>query len=93
MRFERRNFAMGENHLVDSLAFGIKSGKTRVSSKYPAVGLIGRKLKKGPQLWTDVSAQVVSDYQAVKEQEFVEELRRRYKFEVFKDALQTVNKH
>ena len=57
------------------------------------MGLIGRKLKKGPQLWTDVSAQVVADYQAVKEQEFVEELRRRYKFEVYQEALQTVNKH
>ena len=93
VRFDRRIFVQGENHLVDSLAFGIKSGKTHVSSKYPAVGLIGRKLKKGPQLWTDVSAQVVADYQAVKEQEFVEELRRRYKFEVYQDALQTVNKH
>ena len=64
-----------------------------MNAKYPAVGLIGRKLKKGPQLWTDVSAQVVADYQAVKEKEFVEELRRRYPFEVFKEALNTVNNH
>ena len=93
VRFERRNFEQGENALVDSLAFGIKAGKTRLSQKYPAVGIIGRKLKKGPQYWTDASAQVISDYQSLKEQEFVDELRRRYKVEIYQDVLETVNKH
>jgi hypothetical protein len=36
---------------------------------------------------------VIQAYQSVKEQEFVEELRRRYKFEVYKEALNTVNNH
>jgi peptidyl-prolyl cis-trans isomerase SurA len=93
VRFERRNFEQGENAMVDSLTFGIKQGKTRPSKTYPAVGLIGRKLKKGPQLWTDASADVVQAYQGVKEQEFVDELRRRYKFEIYKEALNTVNNH
>ena len=93
VRFERRNFEQGENVMVDSLTFGIKQGKTRPSKTYPAVGLIGRKLKKGPQLWTDASADVVQAYQGVKEQEFVDELRRRYKFEIYKEALNTVNNH
>ena len=93
VRFERRVFQQGENAIVDSLAFSIKQGKTRMNKNFPAVGILGRKLKKGPQLWTDVSAQVVQDYQALKEQEFVDELRRRYPFEVYKDALNTVNKH
>lgn len=93
VRFERRVFQQGENALVDSLALGIKQGKTRINKNFPAVGIAGRKLKKGPQRWTDVSAQVIQDYQSKKEQEFVEELRRRYRFEVFKEALNTVNKH
>ena len=93
VRFERRVFERGENAMVDSLAFGIKQGKTRPSKKYPAAAVLGRKLKKGPQRWTDVGPQVVTDYQTVKEQEFVEELRRRYKFEVYKQVLNTVNKH
>lgn len=93
VRFERRNFEQGENALVDSLVFGIKAGKTRLSQKYPAAGVIGRKLKKGPQRWTDVSAQVVTDYQALKEQEFVADLRRRYKVEIYKKNLDTVNNH
>lgn len=93
VRFERRVFEQGESAMVDSLAFGIRQGKTRPSKKYPAAAVVGRKLKKGPQRWTDVGPQVVTDYQAVKEQEFVEELRRRYKVEVYKQVLNTVNKH
>ncbi len=93
VRFERRMFEQGANPMVDSLAFGIKEGKTRLNAKYPAVAVMGRKLKKGPQVWTDVNAQVVTDYQAVKEQEFVDELRKKYTIEVFQDALNTVNKH
>ena len=93
VRFERRVFVQGENAMVDSLAFNIREGKTQPNAKYPAVAVIGRKLKKGPERWTDVGAQVVTDYQATKEQEFVEELRRRYKVEIFQNALNTVNKH
>ena len=93
VRFERRVFEQGENALVDSLAFGVKQGKSRLSQKYPAVGIVGRKLKKGPQRWTDVSSQVVTDYQGRKEAEFVEALRRRYSFEVYDDVLKTVNNH
>ena len=93
VRFDRRVFVQGENAMIDSLAFGIREGKAHVNAKYPAAAVIGRKLKKGPERWTDVSSQVVSDYQAAKEQEFVDELRRRYKVEIFQNALNTVNKH
>lgn len=93
VRFDRRMFVLGDNALVDSLAFGVKLGKSKLNPKYPAVTMMGRLLKKGPKEWTDVSSQVVTDYQSVKEQEFVEELRRRYPVEIFKDALQTVNRH
>ena len=93
VRFDRRMFVLGDNALVDSLAFGVKQGKSKLNPKYPAVAMMGRLLKKGPKEWTDVSSQVVTDYQSVKEQEFVEELRRRYPVEIFKDALQTVNRH
>ncbi|MBQ7442458.1 MAG: peptidylprolyl isomerase [Bacteroidaceae bacterium] len=93
VRFERRVFEQGDNAMVDSLAFGIRQGKTRPSKTFPAAAVVGRKLKKGPQRWTDVGSQVVTDYQSKKEAEFVEELRRRYSFEVFTEALSTVNNH
>ena len=50
-------------------------------------------MKKGPQKWTDVASQVVSDYQAECERQFVEELRRRYQVETYPEVLATVNKH
>ena len=49
--------------------------------------------KKKPKVWTDVSEQVVSDYQAEREQAFVEELRKRYPVIIYQDALKTVNNH
>ena len=93
VRFERRMFTKGDNSIVDSLVFKVREGKSRLNPRYPAVAVVGRMLKKGPKYWYDVSSQVVSDYQALKEQEFVEDLRRRYKVEVFKEVLSTVNKH
>lgn len=93
VRFERRVFELGENAVVDSLVFKVKEGRSRVNPQFPNVGVVGRKLKKGPQYWTDVAAQVVADYQSLKEQEFVDELRRRYPVEIYKEALSTVNNH
>ena len=49
--------------------------------------------KKKPKVWTDVSEQVVSDYQAEREQAFVEELRKRYPVVIYQEALKTVNNH
>lgn len=93
VRFERRVFEKGENAMVDSLVWGDKRNQTRINPQFPCVGVMGRKLKKGPQLWTDVSSQVVADYQALKEQEFIEELRRRYPVEIDMEVLRTVNNH
>lgn len=93
VRFERRMFSRGDNAFVDSLVFKTREGKTRLNPRYPSVNVQGRLLKKGPKYWYDVSSQVVADYQTAKEQEFVDELRRRYKVDVFKEVLETVNKH
>lgn len=49
--------------------------------------------KKKPKQWTDVSDKVVSDYQAEREQAFVEQLRKRYPVVIYKEALKTVNNH
>ena len=86
-------FKKGDNAFVDSLAFKVREGKTRVRKEFPYAGLVGRKLKKGPQRWTDVSNLVVSDYQTECDHRFVEELRKRYRVEIFPEVLATVNKH
>jgi len=93
VRMEQRMFTKGENAFVDSLVFKVQEGKVKPRKEFPYSGVVGTVLKKGPAQWTDVSADVVADYQAMREQEFVAELRKRYKFEVYKDVLETVNKH
>ena len=52
----------------------------------------GRMISK-PETYKDVRAQVVSDYQSVKEQEWVEQLRAKYPVSVDKSVLKTVNNH
>lgn len=88
-----RLYAKGEHAVVDSLVHKVREGKTRVRKGYPYAAIIGRKLKKGPQEWTDISSQVVTDYQAECDRTFVEGLRRKYEVEVYPEVLNTVNKH
>ena len=93
VRVERRVFKKGENANIDKLVFKVKDAELNPVKGFPNVGVLGKVLKKGPEEWTDVSNQVVNDYQRLKEDEFVAELRKRYTVEIDKEALKTVNNH
>lgn len=93
VRVERRVFKKGDNANIDKMALKVKSAELKPVKGYPHIGVFGKVLKKGPAEWTDVSNQVVSDYQRLKEDEFVAELRKRYTFEIDKEVLGTVNNH
>lgn len=93
VRVERRVFKKGDNVNIDKMAFKVKDAELKPVKNFPYVGVFGKVLKKGPAEWTDVSNQVVSDYQRLKEDEFVAELRKRYTVEIDKAALATVNNH
>ena len=93
VRVERRVFKKGDNANIDKLAFKVKDAELKPVKNYPYVGVFGKVLKKGPAEWTDVSNQVISDYQRLKEDEFVADLRKRYTFEIDEAVLETVNNH
>ena len=93
VRVERRVFKKGDNPNIDRLALKDKTAELKPVKGYPNIGIMGKVLKKGPAVWTDVSNQVVSDYQRLKEDEFVAELRKRYSVEIDKEVLSTVNNH
>lgn len=93
VRMERRLFQKGDNANVDALALKDKNAKLNPVKGYPYVAVIGKVLKKGPEKWTDVSNLVVTDYQHMRENEYVEGLRKRYTFEIHDDVLKTVNNH
>ena len=85
-------FVEGDNPYVDYCVFDSKK-KPNERKTYPYYDVYGRKLVKGPKKWTDVKNEVISDYQAVKEKEYIEELRKKYTVEIFEEVLKTVNKH
>ena len=60
---------------------------------YPIDAVYGKKLKKGPEDYTDVRGQVTADYQDMLEKAWVSELRRRYSYTVNQEVLKTVNRH
>lgn len=91
MRMEKRLFAEGDNDNVDALALKVKGKDIKPVNGFPYVGVVGKVLKKGPAKWTDVSAQVVQDYQKAKEDEYVETLRRKYPVVINEAVLSTVN--
>ena len=92
VRASVKMFVEGDNPYVDYCVFDSKK-KPNERKTYPYYDVYGRKLVKGPKKWTDVKNEVISDYQAVEEKEYIEELRKKYTVEIFEEVLKTVNKH
>lgn len=92
VRTVAKMFIQGDNPYVDYCVFDSKK-KPEEREGYPYFNVFGRKMVKGPQKWTDVKNEVISDYQALKEKEYVEELRKKYSVEIFEEVLKTVNNH
>lgn len=93
VKMEKRLFKQGENANVDVVALKVKGAEPKPIEGFPYMAVVGEKLKKGPERWTQVSAAVVADYQRLREEEFVARLREKYTVEVDKEVLATVNKH
>jgi peptidyl-prolyl cis-trans isomerase SurA len=93
VRMDKRLFVLGENNNVDALIFKAKGASIIPLENYPYVGYVGKKLKKGPSKWTDVSTKVVQDYQKYCEDAYVAELRKKYPVVIFEEVLSTVNEH
>ena len=93
VRMERRLFKQGDHANIDVLALKDKKAKLNPIKDFPYVAVVGKVLKKGPAKWTDISNQVVTDYQRMREDEYVAALRKRYSFEIHEDVLKTVNNH
>ncbi len=93
VRMEQRVFAQGENAFVDKIALKQKKVAPKEKKGYPYADVVGKVLKRGPEKWTDVGSQVVTDYQASCEKAFVEGLRKRYEVKIYPEVIATVNKH
>lgn len=85
-----RVYKAGDNAYVDAKEFGKPEPKR--NKVFPYYGVTGKIINK-PEDYRDVQAKVTSDYQDFKEKEWVESLRKHYKYTVDKSVLSTVNNH
>lgn len=81
-------FAKGDDPVVDYHEYNGEAP----SAKRFTVFLTKGKMQKAPKEWRDAEAAVKKDYQDLKEQEWVDELRNRYSWTISEDALGEVNR-
>ena len=94
IRVEQGVFKPGDSRLVDQKIFKTGFDKPiEVNKDYPIDAIYGKKLKKYPEDYTDVRAQVVAAYQDALEKEWVATLRQRYPVKFYEENLKTVNQH
>ncbi|MBO4589959.1 MAG: peptidylprolyl isomerase [Bacteroidaceae bacterium] len=89
----RGPFTPGKNAFADYYGFKNTKEQPEPIKGFPCVAAIGEVQKKMPKTYEDVRGAVTADYQTELEQKWVAELRKRYPFTVYKDVLDTVNKH
>ena len=82
-------FIIGKNQYVDKLVF--KCGSFEQVPGFSYTFVMGKKLKKGPENYLDVKDAVIRDYQAVHEDSWMNDLKRKYKVEINQEVLKTVN--
>lgn len=82
-------FQIGKNACVDRLAF--KCGKLPENDKLPYTFLMGKKLKKGPEDYTDVYEVLRNDYRREQEKRLLASLMQHFGVEIKQDVLKTVN--
>jgi peptidyl-prolyl cis-trans isomerase SurA len=84
-------FKPGDNATIDRLVFKRRDVIAKADAAYPFEAVYGKKLKKYPESYNDVRAQVVADYQQMLETEWVASLRSRYPVQINQEILKTVN--
>lgn len=82
-------FRIGQNPYIDRLAF--KCGTLPHEESFPYVFLLGKKLKKGPENYTDVRSAVEADFRIEKEALLMLPLESRLGVEINQEVLKSVN--
>jgi peptidyl-prolyl cis-trans isomerase SurA len=81
-------WAKGENKFIDEAVYQEKSDPEPLTG-YPLYFVEG-KLLKTPEEYTDIKGLVISDYQEVREKEWMQSLRDKYKVEIVQKVLKTI---
>lgn len=89
-RIETGLFAIGANQYVDKLVF--KCGSFEPLADYPHTWVLGKKLKKGPEDFKIIKSKVENDCLEIKKKSEIEALTQKYRIEIDKEVLKTVNR-
>ncbi len=82
-------FQIGSNSYVDKLAF--KCGSFSANPELPHTFVLGKRLKKGPEKYTDVRESVEKDYLKQLKADKTSHLRQQFNVEINQYVLKTVN--
>ena len=86
-------FKPGDNAVIDRQVFKHRDAVEQADAAYPFEAVYGKKLKRYPEGYNDVRAQVTADYQQMLEAEWVAALRSRYPIQINQEILKTVNQY
>ncbi len=89
VKIDKGLFKQGDNSYIDETIF--KKGKAEKNKDFPEFFLVGKLLKDGPETYSDIGGQVISDYQNYLEEEWIKKLRAKYPIEVYQDVLKTID--
>lgn len=84
---EKGLWGKGENGFIDRTVFKVKNNREIVG--YPQF-LIEGKLISTPETLEDAKGQVITEYQTILENEWIESLRQKYKVEINDDVLKSM---
>ena len=79
VQFFHGTFVKGDNWLVDQKKFKVKEAKSEDSAKFPYSLLVGEMKQPAALTFDEAKGQIISDYQNYLDQEWIKNLREKYK--------------
>lgn len=87
---QRGLWKKGENPVIDRLGFKDKIANFTPTEKYPYVFVVGKMLGTTPDSYQDVRGEIITDYQAYLEEQWLQELEKKYKVEINQNVLNNI---
>lgn len=81
----------GSNAMVDYVAFDGPVAKSSIE-KYPVIFMLNKRILNVPEEMNDVKGQVTSDYQNMFQEQWENDLRKKYDVKVNRKVLKSVNR-
>lgn len=82
VKIEKGLYQKGDNPAIDKYAFKDKKSAFTPTESLPVVAVVGKMLKKGPEVYTDQRGIVTADYQNYLEEQWIKALQSKYPVEV-----------